>query len=484
MMEKKGSITAYLCLILVVMVTLILTLIDSARYSCGRAVVSAAADEGLFSVFGGYDRILYEDYGLLLVDGGYGGADLKPGALMDEISGSVDAVISSGIPGSSLFGIDIEQKAFTGCLLASDDDFLPLRRQICRFMEMKFGTDVLSGLAEKLSGTGSIIENAEVAGELDMDSISNDLKTLAEEAAASGDDSEASSEEVTVPEDFINPIDTVENIRRLGLMGFVLPPGKKVSAESADVSQFAKNRSFESGFGLTPDYSAYSLEHIMLAKYLTDMFPCFLDDDETEGLRYQTEYAVAGKDEDVKNLKSVMNRLMVVREVLNFLYLNASPVKKAEAEGVAAIIGAILTVPEGTEVITQILLLCWAYGESAFDVKTLLAGRKVPLFKDDSSWNLSLSQVAGLSPASEVSKKNLGFSYKEYLLMFLLMKPDSELTGSCASLLEYNRRIKGGDPSFSIGNCICALEAEISGRIGRHSFSLTRAYGVDISETN
>ena len=67
--------------------------------------------------------------------------------------------------------------------------------------------------------------------------------------------------------------------------------------------------------------------------------------------------------------------------------------------------------------------------------------------------------------------------------MFLLMKSDLDLTGKTASLLEYNRRIKGADPSFCIDKCLCALEVCLSGKIGKHEFSVTRAYGYDYSET-
>ena len=480
MKGTKGSITAYLSLILVVMITLILTLIESARLSCARAVASAAAEEGIFSVFGDYDRILYEDYGLLFVDGGYDGTALKAGALMDIFSESADAVISSGTPGHDLFGIEIDGKALTGCLLATDQDYLPIRTQICRFMEMKLGADAISSLAEEFSWTGSVITDAENVGELDLDNIDDDLQRMAQEAAANRDPEEAEEPgEVVIPEDFVNPIDNINRLRRLGIMAFAIPFGKQLSGGSADLSRMAENRSLSSGFGMAAEQTSYPLERVMLAKYLTDMFPDFLDDTDMEGLQYQTEYAICGRSEDIDNLKSVINRILVVREVLNFLYLNACADKKAEAEGIAAIISLILTVPGGVEVITQILLLCWAYGESMVDVKTLLADGRVPLFKDDSTWQTSLGQLAGLSAASDVKKSSRGFGYREYLFMLLLLKDEDYLAAKAASLLEYDRRIKGNDPDFSIDTCVYAIETELSGTIGRHEFSLVRAGGYD-----
>lgn len=478
MKNTKGSITAYLSLILMVMITLILTLIDSARLSCARAVVSAAAEEGLFSVFGDYDRILYEDYGLLFVDGGYEGKDLKVGSLMDVFSDSAETVISSGTAGHDLFAIDIEEKNVTGCLLATDQGYLPIRTQIFRFMEMKLGTDAISALAERFSWTGSVITDAENVGELDLDSINDDLKKMAEEAANRVQEDEEPAE-VVIPEDFVNPVDNVNRLRKLGIMALAVPPGKQLSGGKADLSQMVENRELSNGFGIAAESTSYPLERVMLAKYLTDMFPDFLDDAQTEGLQYQTEFAISGKSEDMDNLKSVINRLLVVREVLNFLYLNTSADKKAEAEGIAAIISTIVASPEATEAVTQIMLLCWAYCESVADVKTLLAGGKVPLFKDDSTWNCSLGQLAGLSPVTEVKTNGSGFSYRDYLFMLLLLKSEDYLAAKAASLLEYNRRIKGNDPDFSLDTCVCAMETEITGKIGRHEFTLVRAGGYD-----
>ena len=65
---KKGSITIYLSLALCVMVSLIFVSMDSARYSCGRAMAALSAEEGLFSLFGEYDRLIYDNYGLLTID--------------------------------------------------------------------------------------------------------------------------------------------------------------------------------------------------------------------------------------------------------------------------------------------------------------------------------------------------------------------------------------------------------------------------------
>ena len=54
-----------------------------------------------------------------------------------------------------------------------------------------------------------------------------------------------------------------------------------------------------------------------------------------EGLSYQLEYAVAGKDTDMENLKSVVMRLLAVREAANLTFLLSDPSSQAQIQEMA-----------------------------------------------------------------------------------------------------------------------------------------------------
>ena len=71
---RKGSMTAYVSLLLLVMISLIAAGLYSARQAAGRVVAASGTEQALFSVFGQYDRDLLDMYGLLFVDAGYGGS--------------------------------------------------------------------------------------------------------------------------------------------------------------------------------------------------------------------------------------------------------------------------------------------------------------------------------------------------------------------------------------------------------------------------
>ena len=490
---RKGSITVYLSLVLCVIMALIFASLDSARYSCGRAMVALAADEGLFSLFGEYDRILYDKYGLLMIDGGYGQGQVKAGTLLEEAVSVMKKVISPGFFFSgNLFRADIDRKSVTGYVLATDSDYEMLKEQIRRLMALKLGSDVISSLFGSYSDASETLQIAEASGNSGSDALKAEYeaqRAIAEQAAASaaealavqgsGGVSGAESTAVPVPEDFVNPLDNITAIMKLGFMSYVVPDIGNISSMSVQRSSLPEKRKLASGLGVMPASNAAITDRLLLAKYITDFFPDFLSEDSARGLQYQAEFAIAGKSKDVDNLKSVLNRLMLMREGLNYAYLLTDTEKQAAIESVALIICSAILLPELSEPVKHLILLGWAYCESLMDVKSLLAGGKVPVFKDASTWKTTLSGLAYLNADSPAPDSGKGFSYEDYLCILLMMKSSHDLAERIAGLLEYNRRILGNENGFSLDTCICSLEIKLEGHISGHDYSLIRSYAYD-----
>ena len=97
---------------------------------------------------------------------------------------------------------------------------------------------------------------------------------------------------------------------------------------------------------------------------------------ETSRLKYEMEYLLAGKKSDRENLKEAVNRVLTLRGAMNLLFLLNSPDKKAEADALAAAVSAGI-VPAQL-VLSFFILTIWAFGEAVLDVRTLLAGGKIP----------------------------------------------------------------------------------------------------------
>ena len=89
-----------------------------------------------------------------------------------------------------------------------------------------------------------------------------------------------------------------------------------------------------------------------------------------------------------------------------------------EVDTLATTLSAVFLSPEIGPVIKHALLLAWAYGESLTDVKTLLAGKKVPAVKSKESWNLTLDGLLELA-------KNRSIPEGKETVLPLILKPAS-----------------------------------------------------------
>lgn len=68
-MRKKGSISLFIAMIFMLMVSVISTSIKSARVQGAKAVVAGSASMALDSIFASYDNSLFSSFGILLYDG-------------------------------------------------------------------------------------------------------------------------------------------------------------------------------------------------------------------------------------------------------------------------------------------------------------------------------------------------------------------------------------------------------------------------------
>lgn len=87
MQEKKerGSITVFLSLCSVLFLSLIFSVIESARIQGARAQTANITDMGNYSLFGEYEKKLLEDYEIFSVDGSYGTGDFSIDRVNDRL---------------------------------------------------------------------------------------------------------------------------------------------------------------------------------------------------------------------------------------------------------------------------------------------------------------------------------------------------------------------------------------------------------------
>lgn len=58
-----------------------------------------------------------------------------------------------------------------------------------------------------------------------------------------------------------------------------------------------------------------TFDRLLMLEFLAETFPCYTSQSQEEGLKYQVEYAIGRKNSDRENLKTVLDRLMMIREL-------------------------------------------------------------------------------------------------------------------------------------------------------------------------
>ena len=142
-MEKKGSITVFLALILSILLSLVSASLQSVQAAATRTQILNGMDIGLYSLFGQYDRSLLRDYDLFFLDGTQGGTELNLAAVYDNLESYIKPVLKQN--GRKL---RIKQGGFTGYRLATDQNGEVFYHQACVLYEGYIGKPGCTGTSE------------------------------------------------------------------------------------------------------------------------------------------------------------------------------------------------------------------------------------------------------------------------------------------------------------------------------------------------
>lgn len=264
-----------------------------------------------------------------------------------------------------------------------------------------------------------------------------------------------------------NPLETTQKLKEAGLLNLVVSNPEQLSNSMIETTEVASGRTLVKGNYHAPQESVVTDQAFFIA-YITEHFGQMTEPVESNALLYEQEYLIGGRGSDRENLEVVCEKILLLRMAINYVYLQTSEIRKAEAEALAATLCSLLTVPEITGVVKQALLLAWAYGESIVDVRVLLKNEKVPTIKSDETWQLQLQNLIKLGTQEEVTGEKSaekGFSYKDYLKALLLLEDKETLSMRCLDLIESNLHIKADQCMTkavvtSIGNPGLGIEYE------------------------
>lgn len=440
---KRAEVTAFLSLIFILLVTFIGGIMESASVQMAKNYRRADMNRAMESIFAEYQKELLENYDIFSLEGTY-----ESGKYSEEL-------IEKRL---EYFGAGNMENHIQRIQFLTDNGAEAFYEQVTYYMQHKYG---LNYLKDKLSMTDTWKAQEEKAGIYEKESgkKEDELDGLLGESGG-----ELPSQD--------NPIAHVSQLKKRSLLEIIMPDDKLVSDKKINLSGSLTKREKNKGYGDFSDVAetGSALSTLMFGEYLLEHFSMATDEGQEGALDYELEYICAGKGSDRENLESVAKKLILMRFVPNYLFLQNSAAKRAEAESLALTLCTLAMLPALTEAAAQVILLAWAFGESIVDLRALLNGNKVPLTKSEESWQLSVSGLMKLGESGDVNDGRDckdGLLYKEYLRMLLFLGKKENTSMRALDLIEQNLNIVHGSRFLKADYCISRMEVKSTVRLRR-----------------
>ncbi len=456
----SGEVVAYLSLIFILMLAFCASVLESASIQVAKNYRRADMNRAIECVFAEYQKELLEHYDVFALDGTYETGNYEEKNVFDRLD---------------FYGIADTDQDILRIGLLTDGGCENFYDQVAKYMENKYGLDYVRDLLGTTSIWNQQEERSQEYQQQEMDQ-ENYLEDLLEE------------QDEGLPEED-NPISHVGGLKHMDLLTLVVPSEQGVSEKAVPQSELLTGRTIREGYGDFSDVAGGSgtMSGLLYGEYLLEHFPSYTDgrgegasensgesrtllDNGNMPLDYQLEYILAGNPTDRENLKTVVNKLMLIRFVPNFAYIMTDTQMRAEAEVAATALCTLLVVPEIIAAVTQVILFAWAYGETIMDLRSLLSGNHVATVKSKETWQLSLEALMRLGTEADrgtVTDVESGMNYEDYLRMLLFLEHKETKSLRTLAIIEQNMRCVYRQDYFQADACISRIELESTSRLRR-----------------
>ena len=444
MKQVGGSISVFLALTISLILAFCMVLVESARENAMLLKADLLFQTGIQSVMAEYHQELWEKYELFYLDCSYGTETPN----YENIECRLQKYIEENLryDGRGWLSLQYEDGKISEVRLASDyvgeDLYAKAVESVKKSMGISFAEQALRWL-EQVEATSYIEEYLEnenqetyqVIGEVNGSSIEvkeevwgfdkKGKPILIEEA-----------EYETV--DIHNPLDKIlsGNI----LLKQVTNDMPEISLNKINTKTLPSKRSLSVGSAQEREEETNMLDKALFCNYVLKHLSSFADckNETKEGLQYSLEYLIGGKASDNLNMEIVVGKLMIIREIDNYLKILQDEVRRAEAEAIGAAAAAL--VPWVAPIVTQATLIYWSYEESITDVQKLLEGESVSLVKSIGLDDVGLTEL----------------TYEQYLYILLLMQSKDTLILRTMDMIEMD--IGREQYKFRIDACVSFCE--------------------------
>lgn len=455
--SKKASITVFLTLLLLLSASFFFALLETARLKGLGTKADIVSDAALESVFAEYQKEVYENYGLLMLDCAYGSGNFA----IENVEKRLQEKNLNNLKQSEkeLYGINLTECKITGYQLLTDDGGNVFRHLAARTAKREALVQEVDDFAEEIQQKETLEqENGTVEKRLEEAN-----KTIEEaEQAKQAENTEEKVGDISAQkpqEEVKNPIEDANQWKKSAVLSLVVRDESQLSNKAIALEHTLEHRQKETGN--LPVQGAI-LEELWFVKYLETHMGSYQQISSNHALDYEWEYILNGESSDRDNLKETVKSLIMIREIANMGYLIQDQQKCIEAEELAVALMGWSMNPPVVDATKWGILAAWAYSESILDVRALLEGRRIAWIKNAEQWTTGINQtgeaVDGFAMAKDCEN---GWDYLKYLQFLICMKKDSAVNYRSMDIIEVNTNAMYGK-SIQMDHMMTGCESRVS----------------------
>lgn len=420
--DEKGSMSAFLAMLFLVFLLLISMCVEGIYMYTAKGKAMGIYMSGLSHTKGNYQKELAEMYHIYAMDPRY--RKKIEVDFSNRMKESLDQAADSFKfqTGSAVISDEIDLTAQNGEVL---------KYQIRQQMKYETTSTILKSWMDKIKqSTVQKEQITDIKGQIQKEE--EEAKQQEESKEDNEDQKETPQMPTSVKKD---PRKSFMKLLREGSVSLVMGKRKvsdlpidivysKKDTTKQKIWDFMDRKAVEKEMDeLKETSSADSLtSELPVILYATKYFHCLTNTSKKEGTKYEIEYLIAGKDSEKENLADVFWKMIAIRFLTNAACVYKDLAKQKEAMLLATSILGITGIPPVVSIAKNLLLLALAYGESVIDVRNLSEGKKVPVVKTPSDWQLSFSNLATLNCKRKPT--NEGMRYEDYLFLLLILQKD------------------------------------------------------------
>lgn len=418
-MKCKGQITVFTSLLFMCILSLFLRVFESARTAGLQYYFELAGNSVLESIFAGYNKELFQRYGLLFLDMNYGDIQRE---VKDYFSYYGDPDQGLWKKGGNSFYMDCGSVDMLSCITASDEGGKIFWQSAIDSLGYSVAGDILDRF---LRWNRLREEGEENKRRIEEDVLSD--KAFGELEELEGFEIEQGA------------MDRI--FQKLGEfhLGQVLPDTGVISDQYADLSDVPSKYAQED-----PEKADLLKESAFLL-YIRDNFSCFTtrksNGYENTVLNYEQEYILGGFASDEENLGAAVGKILLLREAMNTINVLNDEALMDTIHLISSGIALVLELPLIQESIKCFLITAFAYSYALGDVGMLLRGERVPV-------------------VNSLEKQEEGLDYEDYLTIIMFTQNRLEKRYRAMDLVEMNLRSQY--PGFSLDRCLWKLELRLT----------------------